>query len=176
MKYLSKTQNFYELMLKLNSLNLTQIPLLKKITLILDFKKLSISKDNLIDFYTIFQLITKQKAIFCRSNKTILHFNIQKNQIQAFKVILHKYPMYTFLLYFIAFVTPKYPFFQKYNYQYKNKNIIFSFYNFNLFDEISFNYNLLQKNIFPKLRIVLHTTTKNKKEALIFCKNLQIPF
>lgn len=166
-------RHLYELSLKTNSNNFNEIPKLTKITL--NLNSTEFKSQHLIDFLGVLQLITKQKATFCRSKKTVISLKIRKNQIMGFQVILREKNMLNFLLRFCALIGPRYPFFQKFVGGYHNGDISFSYDKLSFFHELDLDPLYMKSNFFPKLNITFHTTANSKKNALILLSNLQVP-
>ncbi|MBU2102002.1 MAG: 50S ribosomal protein L5 [Candidatus Omnitrophota bacterium] len=119
-------------------------------------------------------VIAGQKAKICRARKPISNFKLKKGMPIGCCVTMRRYRMYEFLERFIATASPRIRDFRG-----------FSSHGFD--GRGSYNFGLLEQNIFPELEldkitrtqgmtITIHTSAKTDKEAKALLDLLGFPF
>lgn len=173
-------ENYYKKIIRHDLLNkflygcIEDIPKLKKI--VLNFGCKSFALKPLAVSLLSLELITGQKGVLTKSNRTNILLKIRKGNPVGCMVILKKNKMYNFIFKLLVDVFPNLRDFKGIQTTKKLNMISVSF---TLTDLISFKELEKQFYLFsslPPLNITFVTTAKSKKELLYLLNSFKLPF
>lgn len=151
----------------------TEIPKLKKITLNLGCKNLSLQKFAIT--ILALEIISLKKGTITTTRKPNVILKIQKGQPAGCKVELGTQQIYSFLTRLNIEILPKLKNFHKFNLETQEFNFFFQIPgNSIILKEFENHYPLFSD--LPALDINILTNTKNTKEILFLAKALKFPF
>lgn len=153
----------YDLLTKLNFINIFEIPKITKICINIGFKDANIEKKKLINIILLLKLITNQKPVITKSTKNNIFLKIKKNSVIGCKITLQKNKIFNFLEKIIIFILPN---LDKLNFNQQNQSIFnFQIQNILHFFELKTEFSKF-KNI-PVIDISIHTNAKNNNELFL---------
>lgn len=157
----------FDLITKLNIINIYKIPKIKKINLNITCKNKYIKKEKLIYILLFLNLITNQKPFLKNSKfKQKITLNMKKNKVIGCKLTLQKQAINLFLEKLIFFILPK---IKDIKFNYKKIKNIFNFKIINLFNFFEFKNEFFKfKDLtFLTLDISIQTNCENSKQLFL---------
>jgi large subunit ribosomal protein L5 len=165
----------YDLITKLNIINIFNIPKINKIILNIGLKNSNMEKKKMTSIVLLLRLIINQQVLNTKSKKNNIILKIKKSDITGCKLTLRKQNIYFFLEKLIIFILPNIKEFKGILVNKKTKNILnLKISNFLNFFELEKEFLKFQN--LPHIDINLHTNNINSyNHFLILLNQLNIP-
>lgn len=164
----------YDLITKLNLINIFNIPKINKITLNIGLKNSNMEKKKMTLIALLLRLIINQQILITKSKKNNIILKIKKNDIIGCKLTLRKNNIYFFLEKLLIFILPNIKDFNGLLLNKNSKNIL-NFKISNILNFFELEKEFLKFQNIPNIDINLHSNNISYNYLLICLNQLNIP-